>query len=123
MWERKLRLLAGQDPSGETFIGRLLHDLLFYEGPPWVFTTCYIACALLVLGTLVLAPPRWQRRQAPVRAGAESVAPRLPHNSAFQSGAGPIGALVRMHRRLEQARGPCTKHRQADCSQRSMTSF
>lgn len=68
VWEYKLRRLAGQDPSGETFIGQLLHDLLFYQGPPWVFTTCYVGFALLVLGTLVLAPPHWPSRRAPVGA-------------------------------------------------------
>jgi hypothetical protein len=68
-WEYQLRRRAGQDPSGETFIGRLLHELLFFEAPTWVFTTCYIGFALLVLATLVLAPPRWRGRRPAVGTG------------------------------------------------------
>jgi len=60
-WEYQLRRLAGQDVSGETFVGRLLHSVLFYEMPAWAFTTMYVGFAVLVLGTLVLVPPRWRR--------------------------------------------------------------
>lgn len=63
-WEYDLRTLAGQHPSGESFIGRMLHDLMFFTAPPWVFTTCYIAFAALVLGCFLLAPPRRLRRKA-----------------------------------------------------------
>src|SRR5438067_1143199 len=56
VWERDLRLLAGQPVSESTFIGRLMHDLLFYDLPAEVFTACYVTFALLVLGTFVLAP-------------------------------------------------------------------
>jgi hypothetical protein len=61
VWERDLRTLAGQTVDEATFVGRLLHDLLFYDAPPWVFTICYVAFALVVLSTLLLAPPRWRR--------------------------------------------------------------
>ncbi len=71
VWEYKLRRWAGQDPSGETFMGRLLHELLFYQGPTWVFTSCYISFALLVLGTLVFAPPNWHGRGSVARAGGK----------------------------------------------------
>ncbi len=71
VWEYELRLRAGQDPSGETFIGRLLHALIFFDAPTWVFTTCYIGFALLVLGTLLLAPPRWHGRDSARRARAQ----------------------------------------------------
>lgn len=60
-WEADLRERAGQAVTGETFVGRLLHKILFYDLPPWVFTTCYIAFALLVIVTLLWAPPRWRR--------------------------------------------------------------
>jgi Protein of Unknown function (DUF2784) len=62
VWEDKLRVLAGQPPSGETFIGRLLHNLLFYTWPQWVFTTLYVSFALLVMATFIMAPPRRVRR-------------------------------------------------------------
>jgi hypothetical protein len=59
VWERQLREAAGQPVSDATFIGRLFHNLLFYENvPSWVFTVLHIGCALLVIATFVLAPPR-----------------------------------------------------------------
>jgi hypothetical protein len=64
VWERQLREAAGQPVSDATFIGRLFHNLLFYEHvPPWVFTVLHIGCALLVIATFVLAPPRFGRKQ------------------------------------------------------------
>jgi hypothetical protein len=58
IWEADLRRAAGQAVTGETFIGRMLHSILFYDFPPWVFTTMYLSFALLVVATFVLAPPR-----------------------------------------------------------------
>lgn len=60
-WERELRGLAGQTTDDATFVGRLLHNLIFYDAPPWVFTVAYVAFALVVLGTFLLAPPRWRK--------------------------------------------------------------
>lgn len=57
-WESKLRLLAGQQVSGESFVGRLLHDLIFVDWPEWVINSLHITFALLVLGTFLLVPPR-----------------------------------------------------------------
>lgn len=63
VWEEDLRRLAGQNPgTGETFMGRLLHDLLFIEGMPEVFfTTLYLAMFMIVVQGLVMFPPRWFR--------------------------------------------------------------
>jgi hypothetical protein len=61
-WEHDLRRAAGQDVDDISFVGRLARDLLFFEAPPWVFTTCYVVFGLLVIATLWLVPPR--RRQA-----------------------------------------------------------
>jgi hypothetical protein len=63
-WENQLRAAAGQPISGETFVGRLLHYLIFYNWPPWAFTVLYVGFALLVLATFVFAPPRWRRSPA-----------------------------------------------------------
>lgn len=60
--EDLLRTWAGKHVSGQSFIGRLLDDLLFYDAPQGILTSCYIGFALLVLGTLWLAPPRRRRR-------------------------------------------------------------
>ena len=57
-WERQLRILDGQQPGEGSFIGRLLHDIIFYQGPEWVFSTAYISFALLVLVTAWFLPPR-----------------------------------------------------------------
>jgi hypothetical protein len=57
--EYYLRGRAGQEMAEGTFVGRLLHDLMFFNAEPWVFTTIYISFALLVMGSFWLAPPRW----------------------------------------------------------------
>ena len=63
-WEDNLRALAGQHVESGSFIGRALHDLMFFTAPEWVFNLCYLAFALLVLATFVFAPPRGLRRKA-----------------------------------------------------------
>lgn len=65
VWERGLRALAGQPVSDATFVGRLLHSMLFYQAPSEVFTASYVGFALLVIGTFVLAPPRWPGKATP----------------------------------------------------------
>lgn len=70
VWEEQLRELAGQPfNSGETFLGRLFHDILFYEDMPEVFfTTLYIAMLVVVVQGLIMYPPRmfrWRRKAVP----------------------------------------------------------
>src|ERR1044071_2019193 len=50
-WEGQLRELAGQGFNGsETFMGRLLHNLMFIENQPEIFfTTMYIAMLVVVI--------------------------------------------------------------------------
>ena len=43
-------------------MANLVHDLLFFDAEPWVFTLLYTAFGLLVVATFVMAPPRWRRR-------------------------------------------------------------
>jgi hypothetical protein len=65
-WEYQLRELAGQGFNGsETFMGRLMHNLLFIDQyftdgkpPEAFFTTLYIAMLVIVLQGLVMYPPR-----------------------------------------------------------------
>ena len=61
-WENVLRGWAGQPVRGDSFVGRLLHDLIFVSWPTWVVNCLHIAFALVVLGTFVLAPPRRRPR-------------------------------------------------------------
>ena len=62
---RGLSLLAGGQSIEEgSFVGRYLHNLLAYDLDLRVFTVSYIAFALLVVATFILAPPRWRKRPA-----------------------------------------------------------
>ena len=54
VWEDLLR--GGVRP--ESFIGRWVHRLLYYDAPEWVFTTLYLAWAAVTLLTLRVVPPR-----------------------------------------------------------------
>ena len=61
-WEQQLRSLAGQTTYDGAFIARFVHDMLFFDAEPWVFTLCYTAFGLAVLASFVLAPPLWPKR-------------------------------------------------------------
>jgi hypothetical protein len=63
IWEQQLREAAGQDfNSSDTFMGRLLHNLLFIDGMPEAFfTALYLAMFIIVVQGLVMYPPRWFR--------------------------------------------------------------
>lgn len=49
IWENELRQRAGQSGYTESFIGHWLHEILFYQAEPWVFTTIYTCFGALVL--------------------------------------------------------------------------
>jgi polyferredoxin len=63
-WEQRLRTLAGQASYQGDFLATWVHELLFYDAAPWVYTVCYAAFALVVLATFLVAPPRWPSRAA-----------------------------------------------------------
>ena len=63
VWERDLRIAAGQDVSQGSFVGQLMHNLLFYDWPEWVFSIIYCVFGAIVLSTFFLAPPRWPWRR------------------------------------------------------------
>ena len=48
-WENLLRERAGSAAYSESFVQHWLHRLLFFEAPLWVFTTIYLAFALVLL--------------------------------------------------------------------------
>ena len=54
VWEDVMRGGARAD----SFVGRWVRRLLYYDAPEWVFTVAYIAWALATLATLRLVPPR-----------------------------------------------------------------
>ena len=57
-WEKQLRVAAGDPKEPGSFMGRLVHDVMFFEFPEWAFTTIYCVFGGAVLLTLILAPPR-----------------------------------------------------------------
>ncbi len=59
-----LRAKAGQARYPGDFIGYWTHNMIFYNAPPWIFTSLYAAFTILVAATFWLAPPKWPRRNA-----------------------------------------------------------
>jgi polyferredoxin len=59
-WEDWLRSRAGQTVEKGDFIGRWVHDVLFYQADPRIFTVIYSAFGALVVLSLILSPPRWR---------------------------------------------------------------
>ncbi len=57
-WEKRLRIAAGEASYSGDFIGYWAHQLIFYDAPPWAFTTIYILFGTAVLLACVLVPPR-----------------------------------------------------------------
>ena len=49
VWENELRRRAGQSDYTESFVEHWLHEILFYEAAPWVFTTIYTCFGVLVV--------------------------------------------------------------------------
>jgi hypothetical protein len=49
LWENELREKAGEAGYSETFIEHWLHEILFYQAEPWVFTTLYTCFGALVV--------------------------------------------------------------------------
>ena len=65
-WENVLRILAGQEASGTSFIGRCLHGTIFVNISEGVLAGCHIGFALLVLTTFCFVPPRRFGRESRV---------------------------------------------------------
>ena len=66
-WEYNLRVAAGQQNISDTsFVARLIHQLIFFEFPPIVFTVAYCLFGLAVLASWWLIPPvmPWKREQS-----------------------------------------------------------
>ena len=59
VWEAQLRQAGGQIAEQGSFVQRLVHSILFYRAPPWVFTLIYSLFGLLVVLSFIVAPPRW----------------------------------------------------------------
>lgn len=66
-FEKWLRDQAGETSYQGDFIAACVHETLFMQAPPWVFTLCYSLFGLFVLITFYLAPPRRNSPQKPVK--------------------------------------------------------
>jgi len=69
-WESSLRRAAGQTVSEGTFVGRLVHSIIFVDAPPWAFAVVYCLFGLAVLFTMLWLPPRWPARWSSKRQNA-----------------------------------------------------
>jgi hypothetical protein len=72
--ETTLRAWAGEVATEGSFLGRLLHDLIFFDASPRVLAALHMGFALLVIGTFVLAPPRSFRQRQPAEQPAAGAA-------------------------------------------------
>jgi hypothetical protein len=59
IWEAQLR--GARADKG--FIAQWIHRVLFYDFPSWVFTTAYVAFALLVAAMFWLVPPEGLKKK------------------------------------------------------------
>jgi hypothetical protein len=63
-WENELRIKAGEESYGDSFVAHWVQTLLFYDAEEWVFTLAYGLFFVLVLATQFCVkpdPPRWWR--------------------------------------------------------------
>jgi hypothetical protein len=59
-WEGSLRALGGEATTDTSFVGRMLHSLLFLNLPEWAFNVMHVGFAFLVLATFWIAPVNWR---------------------------------------------------------------
>ena len=67
-WENQLRIAAGEQGYTRSFIGEMLHSILFYDCQPAIFTMAYSIFGALVAGLYLIFPPRWVRKSGERRA-------------------------------------------------------
>jgi len=65
-WEDRLRRLAGGETRyQDSFIQHWLHQVMFFDLDPHIFTVAYVVFFLVVALSLWFVPPRWSRRASP----------------------------------------------------------
>lgn len=70
-WEHALRERSGATTYRGAFIANLVHEWLYYDAPPWVFTAAYTVFGGLVVAAWIWAPPQWRK-------SAETESPPTP---------------------------------------------
>jgi hypothetical protein len=58
IWEKALRLHAGEAVYTGFFISHLLETILYYRAPMWVFAVCYTMFGAIVVASWIWARPR-----------------------------------------------------------------
>ena len=61
VWEHRLRTEGGGGSDPRSFMGRLVHDLLYVDVDPGILRVVHIAFAVLVVLTLIFVPPRLKK--------------------------------------------------------------
>ena len=56
--ENSIRVRGGAAQYTDDFVAYWAHRMIFYNFPPWIFTTAYISFAILVAITFIAIPPR-----------------------------------------------------------------
>lgn len=59
IWENVLRVKGGESGYSRDFVGYWLDSLIFYQAPPWIFTTAYLTFGALVILAFWFVPMRW----------------------------------------------------------------
>ncbi|OGT05419.1 MAG: hypothetical protein A2143_00155 [Gallionellales bacterium RBG_16_57_15] len=64
VWESRSREAAGGETYSSSFIQHWLHEILFYDLDPWIFTVAYTTFGILVLVAWLLVPPEhpWNKK-------------------------------------------------------------
>ena len=58
IWEKALRVHAGEAVYAGFFISHLLETILYYRAPMWVFAVCYTLFGAIVVASWIWARPR-----------------------------------------------------------------
>lgn len=58
-WESRSREAAGGSTYSSPFIQHWLHEILFYDVDPWVFTAAYTVFGILVVAAWLFVPPEY----------------------------------------------------------------
>lgn len=61
VWEQQLRDLTGQASYRGDFVATWVHDLMFFDADPLVFTLVYCLFGAVVLLSWLLVPPSRRR--------------------------------------------------------------
>jgi Protein of Unknown function (DUF2784) len=80
IWENMLRVRGGESGYPRDFVGYWLDRLIFYQAPPWVFTTIYLTFGAAVLLAFWFVPIRWPAAKRPAASNSEQIDLRSEHS-------------------------------------------